>query len=346
MDEPPLKMQKVEQNGKILYLIWPPDGRPPILLNCQMKAQEFLEKENLLSVVPLSRFDFKKPTSENSSPQTPMIVEENRKLPSQVTLDNCNTQKIDCIVAYSQTETVDTSHLPVEGLNMVDTLSLFRPKSFTLKEHKQEFDHLQYVVMLALGRELAALLPDQVGHWQQVLPEHHAHKQSDLPLVKAQITVLPPMHYKETLPKDMIAMAMELQLEKLKLLRQVYPESAQYAQDLDRIQVEITGEETPQERVEREAAEHRVKLVVLQHGELIGHGDLMTFQKVRHAVMAQADEVRALDRLDFIGIFRLQIFHLVMSKVCTDIKAAMPNMTMVEDKGSLANTAAPALNRY
>ena len=68
MDEPPLKMQKVEQNGKILYLVWPPDGRPPILLNCQMKAQEFLEKENLLSVVPLSRFDFKKPTSENSSP--------------------------------------------------------------------------------------------------------------------------------------------------------------------------------------------------------------------------------------------------------------------------------------
>ena len=60
--------------------------------------------------------------------------------------------------------------------------------------------------------------------------------------------------------------------------------------------------------------------------------------------MAQADEVRALDRLDFIGIFRL--FHLVMSKVCTDIKAAMPNMTMVEDKGSLANAAAPALNRY
>ena len=68
--------------------------------------------------------------------------------------------------------------------------------------------------------------------------------------------------------------------------------------------------------MEREAAEHRVKLVVLQHGELIGHGDLMTFQKVRQALMAQADEVRALDRLDFIGIFRLQIFHLVMSKVC------------------------------
>ena len=66
MDEPPLKMQKLEQNGKILYLVWPPDGRPPILLNCPMRAQEILEKENLLSVVPLSRFDFKKPTSENS----------------------------------------------------------------------------------------------------------------------------------------------------------------------------------------------------------------------------------------------------------------------------------------
>ena len=68
MDEPPLKMQKLEQNGKILYLVWPPDGRPPILLNCPMRAQEFLEKENLLSVVPLSRFDFKKPNSEDSSP--------------------------------------------------------------------------------------------------------------------------------------------------------------------------------------------------------------------------------------------------------------------------------------
>ena len=73
MDEPPLKMQKLEQNGKILYLVWPPDGRPPILLNCQMRAQEFLEKENLLSVVPLSRFDFKKPTSENSSPSLPSL---------------------------------------------------------------------------------------------------------------------------------------------------------------------------------------------------------------------------------------------------------------------------------
>ena len=274
--------------------------------------------------------------------QTSLITEECKSFPYQVTLDNCNTQKTDCIVAYSQSETVDTSHLDSEGLNMEDTLRLFQPSIFMLNtsEHRQEFNHLQYVLMLALGRELATLLPDQVGHWQQVLPEHHDHPQSNLPPLKAQITILPPMHYRETEHKDMIAMAMELQMERLRLLLQIYPDNVQLSEDFDRIQLEITGEEAPDEKVEREAAEQRVKHVLLQHGELISHGDLLTFQRVRQAIMMQADEVRALDRLDFIGLFRLQIFHLTMSKVCTDIISAMPNVNKVEEKGSLANVAA------
>ena len=78
----------------------------------------------------------------------------------------------------------------------------------------------------------------------------------------------------------MIAMALELQLDKLNLLQQVFPENEQYVQDLKVIQIEVTSEEAEVERQSREEAEQRVMLVVLEHGEMIGHGDLMTFQKI------------------------------------------------------------------
>ena len=139
----------------------------------------------------------------------------------------------------------------------------------------------------------------------------------------------------------MIAMAKELQLAKLKLLLHVYPENGQYAQDLEEIQVEVlAGFETPAQKQRRKEAEDRVKMVLIQHGEPVGHGDLMTFQKMNQAVMMCTNEVTAIDRLDFLGIFRLQIFHLVMAKTSMDIKAAMPDVNKVEDRGSLGNAAA------
>ena len=126
-----------------------------------------------------------------------MLIEESRSMASQITLDNCNTRKTNCMVAYHQTETVDTTHLSTEALSPEESLGLFDPAIFMLKrpELQGEFDHLQGVLMLAVGRELAALLPDQLGHWLRVLPEHHQHPQSHLPLVKARITLLPPMYY-------------------------------------------------------------------------------------------------------------------------------------------------------
>ena len=66
----------------------------------------------------------------------------------------------------------------------------------------------------------------------------------------------------------------------------------------------------------------------------------MTFQKVRQAFNMRAGEVRAIDRLDYLGVWRLQLFHLVMTKTVNDIGAAMPNTNMVEDRGSLAHAAA------
>ena len=129
--------------------------------------------------------------------QPDIIVEESRRMPSQVTLDNCNTRRTNCIVAYRQTETVDTTHLPTEGLSPEETLALFTPSIFMLKtpDLQDEFNHLKTVLMLAVGRELAALLPEQLGHWLLALPEHHQHPQSDMPLAKALTTLLPPMYY-------------------------------------------------------------------------------------------------------------------------------------------------------
>ena len=138
----------------------------------------------------------------------------------------------------------------------------------------------------------------------------------------------------------MIAMALELQLDKLNLLQQVFPENKQYVQDLKVIQIEVTSEEAEVERQSREEAEQRVMLVVLEHGEMIGHGDLMTFQKINEAIMRRAGEVRAIDRLDYLGVFRLQLFHMVMAKTSADILAGMPRVSMVEDRGSLSNAAA------
>lgn len=129
--------------------------------------------------------------------QANMLIEESKVAPSQITIDNCNTRRTNCMVAYRQAESVDTSHLSTVGLSWEETSRLFDPAIFMLKsaELQGEFHHLQTVLMLAVGRELATLLPEQLGHWLRVLPEHHQHPQSNLPLEKAQITLLPPMYY-------------------------------------------------------------------------------------------------------------------------------------------------------
>ena len=49
----------------------------------------------------------------------------------------------------------------------------------------------------------------------------------------------------------------------------------------------------------------------------------LTFQKMNQVRLLRASCVRAIDRLDYLGIFRVQLFHLEMSKCATDIFAAM-----------------------
>ena len=67
---------------------------------------------------------------------------------------------------------------------------------------------------------------------------------------------------------------------------------------------------------------------------------MLTFQKVNQADLLQASCVRAIDRNDFAGVFRLQLFHLEMAKCAADVQAAMPNANAVDEKGTWANIIA------
>ena len=56
---------------------------------------------------------------------------------------------------------------------------------------------------------------------------------------------------------------------------------------------------------------------------------------MNQARLLRASCVRAIDRLDYIGLFRVQLFHLEMAKCAADILAAVPDVNKDDDKGFL-----------
>ena len=116
--------------------------------------------------------------------------------PDQLTLDNCDTRGHHSTVAYSQVETEDTSNLSTKPLDPEDVMALFNVDILNLSrpEHKQELIHFKYVGMLALGRYLAGR-KEELSHWFDLLPEHHKHPRSHLPLQEAHVRLEPLLHY-------------------------------------------------------------------------------------------------------------------------------------------------------
>ena len=129
------------------------------------------------------------------------------------------------------------------------------------------------------------------------VPEHHSHPASDIPLEPALLTLLSPMPYQvrqyiagqwalilgqidlyltqETVVADAVDMNVHLQAKFLDDIGRKRPDDAQYLADLEQIRREVPEDETESAKSEREAAERRVLLVTMDHGELIGHGDLL-----------------------------------------------------------------------
>ena len=133
----------------------------------------------------------------------------------------------------------------------------------------------------------------------------------------------------------MVQLAVTLQDEVLDTLKSQRPNDVQLHEDLDLIRKKVPGNESSEDKALRLQAEQRVKCVVQDHGEWIGHGDLLTFQKVRQARLARVGSVSAVGRLEFLGPFRLGLFHLQMNKLGIDIGAGMPDETYNEDILSL-----------
>ena len=139
----------------------------------------------------------------------------------------------------------------------------------------------------------------------------------------------------------------ELQLGKLDLLMAQRPEDHQFANDVALVKQEVPADETHEARETRVEAENRVKAVVMEAGERVFHGDLLTFQKLTAARLVGAPCVRALDRFEFLGPCRMQLFHLVMNMRGVDALAAMPDPAGVEDRPGLAHIlAVTGINKW
>ncbi len=83
--------------------------------------------------------------------------------------------------------------------------------------------------------------------------------------------MLRPPHYKqETKVDEMVQLAVDLQDEFLNALKMQRPNDCQLHEDLVRIRMPVPGNETPEEKEERVAAEQRVMCAALEHGERIG----------------------------------------------------------------------------
>ena len=85
----------------------------------------------------------------------------------------------------------------------------------------------------------------------------------------------------------------------------------------------------------REKAEEEVMEVVQKFGIWIGAGDLLTVKMVQEATMLMSGSATAFGRLEFLGPFRLQLFHMKMKKICQDFSACMKNTINFDDKISL-----------
>ena len=74
---------------------------------------------------------------------------------------------------------------------------------------------------------------------------------------------------------------------------------------------------------------------MIKAGELISHGDLLTDVRFESCKRLRRMGVSAIDRFEFLKIFRLGTFHLWMNKIIQDVTAGMKSEVNVEDILSL-----------
>ena len=196
------------------------------------------------------------------------------------------------------------------------------------EENKELFDHYKYVVAVTLG-QLFGKEVDGMSWLLSVLPKHYSHQNSNTAVSKALIHVDEPMYLQETKNSDMFKIMHSLQLRYLNLLIEQAEDMEQTKEDINLLsnsEVSVTV---------REEAEKRMKLVEKKAGVLICHGDQLTKERFENCKRLAQSGVTALERFEFMPVFRLGMFHLRMNKSIQDLECGMPTLVNVEDDLSL-----------
>ena len=161
------------------------------------------------------------------------------------------------------------------------------------------------------------------------LPKHHKHPNYDTAPYKSLIHVDKPMCYQETKNADMFMIMDSLQRKHLGFLLKQASDPVRFSEDLKLIYDVECGVET------REAAENRVKVVENKAGILICHGDKLTKERFETCKRLAQSGASAVERFEFMPVFRIGMFHLRMNKTIKDLESCMPMLVNVEDELSL-----------
>ena len=138
----------------------------------------------------------------------------------------------------------------------------------------------------------------------------------------------------ETKNPDTIKLLLRIQRQYLKCVAKSREDEVSFLQILNIL------EDTDADTEKREDAEKYVMEAVLEFGEWIGHGDLLTVKMVQEAKLLMVGSATAFGRLEFLGPFRLQLLHMKMKKVAQDYNASMKREINFDDVLSLPWLAA------
>ena len=227
-------------------------------------------------------------------------------------------------------ETEDTSNLSTEEKSFEEALDYFSNETVLITSdfNKPLFEHYKYVTAWTLA-ELLGEEVEEFSWLKKVFPKHYEHPNSGTSSRKSTIFVQKPLNFSENANNEMIAIMEILQSKYLHLVGEQSKDKETFFKDLKSIYSVDLDEDV------REAAEMRIKEEVKSAGELICHGDLLTDVRFETCKRMRRMAVTAVERFDFLKIFRLGTFHLGMNKVIQDVVAGMKSEVNVEDTLSL-----------
>lgn len=221
----------------------------------------------------------------------PMVMEaSSAKHPWSSLLDNCDVMGEHLTVEVVEKEVIDTSDLNTEP--MMTKAEALEKMTKTLimmgeEQHTTEREHLQRVIALAAAKVVGDLRPDFNAKVRKFIPAHHKHEHSGRKLSAALTFIKKPYPYQETKNPDTIKLLIRIQRSFLQSVAMSREDEAEFRKLLDVLEDAKATDE------EREAAEKKVHKAVMEYGEWIGHGDLLTVKMVQEAKMLMTGSATA-----------------------------------------------------